>query len=67
MYAFLRSALRQISVGRPFRAPSLWEEADLRYLNRARSDPAVFDGLQEVSSSATGVLYRLRCCGGFLR
>lgn len=66
IYAFLRSALREVSVEDPFRGPSHFRDADFQYRNRFKGHFDAFHGTEVVRQQGR-IVYTLHYSGGTVR
>lgn len=66
IYAFLRSALREVSVEHPFRGPSYFRDADFEYRNTFEGAFDTFHGTEVIRQQGQSV-YTLHYCGGIVR
>jgi hypothetical protein len=66
IFAFLRSALRQVSYEHPFRGPKEYSDGIYTYRNAHVGDLEAFSG-EETIYRGTEVVYRLKYGGGMLR
>jgi hypothetical protein len=66
IYAFLRNAMRQITLERLYRGPEQWQQGEYGYTDRHWGDLSAFWGHEVITFQAKPV-YELRYSGGFLR
>ena len=63
LYAFLRSALRAVTLAHPYRGPAVFRQGELVYLNVASGDIESFQGVERIIDAEHEV-YRLHYAGG---
>jgi len=66
VFAFLRKALSQVSVDRPFRGPRFYQEGDFKYVDSSSGDTTCFKGTEEITYRGETV-HRLEYAGGIIR
>jgi len=66
VYRFLRAALRQVTVERPYRGPRQWREDGFVYTDDSQGDIDSFWGIETITHEGQSV-YQLRYSGGLLR
>jgi hypothetical protein len=66
IYAFLRSAMRQVSQEHPYRGPEYWPQEDYLYTDKHWGGLEAFWG-HEVITCKNKMVYELHYSGGFLR
>jgi hypothetical protein len=66
VYDFLREALRQVSLERPYRGPHTYQQTDYAYSDIGEGHIANFWGVETITLQQKPV-YRLRYHGGFIR
>lgn len=66
VYAFLRTALRQVEAASPFRGPGLLRGDGFQYTCQASGALDNFSGIERISQ-ARAILYELRFHGGRIR
>lgn len=66
VYKFLRAALRQVTVERPYRGPRQWREGVFVYTDDSQGDMACFWGIETITYESQ-LVYQLRYSGGLLR
>ena len=66
VYEFLRAALRQVAVERPYRGPKRWREGAFLYTNESQGNADCFWGTETITHQGYAV-FRLRYNGGLLR
>lgn len=65
VFAFLRKALLQVSVDRPFRGPRFYKEDDFEYTDSSSGDTTCFKGTEEITYRGETV-HRLEYAGGII-
>lgn len=65
IYAFLREALRQVEMERPYRGPESWCREPFTYTNHSQGDVERFWGIEVIGYRERPV-YELRYSGGWL-
>lgn len=63
VYAFLREAMRQVSLEQPYRGPLIHHRSPYTYTCSSTGDMDTFWGVEEISD-CSGVVYRLHFAGG---
>lgn len=66
IYHFLRAALRNVEIERPYRGPSLFHNKSYVYADESYGSLDSFWGYEAITNR-DGVVYALRYNGGFLR
>jgi hypothetical protein len=66
IYAFLRSALRAVSVEHPFRGPAYFRDADFEYRNAGEGQLDAFHGTEVIRQQCRTV-YTVHYSGGIVR
>jgi hypothetical protein len=66
VYAFLRKAMRNVSVDTPFRGPKEFVEGDYIYRDSNKGELGKFEG-KETIFFVNRVVYSLSYSGGFIR
>jgi len=66
LYAFLRTALRQVDAASPFRGPGLIRGDDYQYTSQTNGTLDNFSGIERVSRNR-GILFELRFHGGRIK
>jgi len=64
-YSFLKKALMQVSIERPFRGSEFFEEGDFLYKDKSVGDVDDFSGTEEIFYKGNKV-YELKYHGGFV-
>jgi len=65
VFAFLRQALLQVSVDRPFRGPRFYKEGNFEYVDSSTGDIKCFKGREEITYQEETV-HRLEYAGGII-
>lgn len=65
VYGFLRAALQQVSIARPFRGPRTWSDGAYRYTDEGHGDLDRFFG-HETITYADNPVYQLHYSGGLV-
>ncbi len=65
VYSFLKSALRQVKVGRPFRGPSNFVEGDFEYIDKSNGSIDNFTGTEIIIYKGKEI-YKLYYHGGLM-
>ncbi len=66
VYEFLKKALRQVTIARPFRGPSHFTEGEFEYLNKVEGSIKKFQGHETIYFNNQEV-YQLDYYGGLLK
>ena len=66
IYAFLRDALKAVSIKAPFRGPEEYEQGSLDYSNRILGNVARFSGVEMINREGKPI-YQLHYSGGILK